>query len=150
MIQPISGALSAQCIPVSTHPTPTLPRLCAFGLQLSPLLPPANEILFHPKFLAQKSPALGYFQTPKQTTALPLPVLLCLLPCESPGWTGRSRAAGQNLVYSPMNVSLLSLLLLKDSSNCHGFQCCLMSSPHPTASVQRAHTAGLNKRWPYG
>lgn len=93
------------------HPSHThaAPPLC-FGLQLSPLLPPANEILFHPKFLAQKSPALGYFQTPKQTTALPLPVLLCLLPCASPGWTGRSLAAGQNLVYSPMNLSLLSLL----------------------------------------
>lgn len=37
--------------------------------------------------------------------------------------------------YEP--VPPFTALLLKDSSNCPGSQCCLMSSPHPTASVQR-------------
>ena len=64
-----------------------------------------------PRVSSSEVTSSGVFPNPQvDLTALPLPVLLRLLPSVSPGWTARSLSAGQNLVYSPMNLSLLSLL----------------------------------------
>ena len=78
--------------------------LCAFGLQLSSLLSPADEILFHPTSFQLRCHQLwdisqppNRFHTLSSLCSLSHPHRLLRV---SPRWTASSRWAGRDLVYS--------------------------------------------------
>lgn len=129
-----SGTLLTPHIPVSTYPA------FAFSLQLCPLPSPADEILLHPTTFQLKSHTLWYsFQLQADFAALPL----CAPSQPSPSTvslllniellTGR---AGRFL--QPLNPFRPFIAAHAPPSsthqNCHEYWCCLMSSPHATAS----------------
>lgn len=98
-----------RCIPVSTHPTSTLSRLCLL-LSACNCLPSFLQLMkcSIPRVTSSEVTSSGLFPNPQPSSRSHSPS--SLLPSVSPGWTARSLSAGQNLVYSPMNLSLLSLL----------------------------------------
>lgn len=128
-----SGTLLAPHIPVSTYPA------FAFSLQLCPLPSPADEILLHPTTFQLQSHKLWYsFQLQAGFAALPLSALS--QPSPSTGslllehelLTGRAGRFLQPL--NPFRPFIAPHAPSSTHQNCHEYWCCVMSSPHATAS----------------
>lgn len=130
--------------PSHIHSVP--PLSLAFGLQLSPSFLQLMKCSI-PRVTSSEVTSSGAISKPSTLKQISQP-FLSSLPSVSPGWTARSLSAGQNLVYSPMNLSLLSLLCC---SSTH--QTVMNSSvinvfpPNSVCPVVPTQLV-LNKQWP--